>query len=94
MSCYLNTKDIYVTMSMCPETIHSFYGFPQELYDMRYRCPSIIEVAKQIIELALEVIGDSERGLDHGAWKILFHLYPLPDIPVVLLSINNRKPSE
>ncbi len=42
-------------------TIHSFYGFPQELYDMRYPCPVIIEVAKQIVELELEVIGDSER---------------------------------
>ncbi len=94
MSAHWNTEDIYVTTSMRPETIHSFYGFPQELYDMRYSCPGSIEIAKQIIELAPDVKGDEDWGLDHGAWTILVHLYPLADIPVVLLSVDNSKPSE
>ncbi len=74
------------------ETIHDFYGFPQELYQMQYRATGCPEVAKEVV-LALQAAGfevnqDSEHGLDHGAWQPLRQMFPDADIPIVPLSMQ------
>lgn len=81
-----------VTAMMHPETIHDFYGFPNELYAQQYPAPGSPELAK----LTLSMLGpdcelDYKWGLDHGAWSILNYLYPEADIPVVQLSVDKRK---
>ncbi len=80
-----------------PKQINDFYGFPEELYVLKYPVIGSPEIAKKIKEL-LEPIEniefDNSWGIDHGAWVPLSRLFPKADIPVVQLSINGSKPSD
>lgn len=74
------------------ETIHDFYGFPQELYELQYPATGCPEVANEVV-IALQAAGfevaqDKEHGLDHGAWQPLRHMFPDADVPIVPLSMQ------
>ena len=77
-----------------PKTIHDFGGFPQALYDAQYPAPGAPEAAKATIELvrSSHLKGDTEWGLDHGAWSVLIKMFPKADIPVFQLSLDLGKP--
>ncbi len=85
------TAGLEVAISARPETIHDFGGFPEALYQLRYPASGAPEVAAEVLE-ALARAGfpgrsNPHRGLDHGAWVPLMHLYPQADVPVVQLSL-------
>jgi 4,5-DOPA dioxygenase extradiol len=77
-----------------PKTIHDFGGFPQALFDAQYPAPGAPDVAKATIELvrSSRLKGDTEWGLDHGAWSVLIKMFPKADIPVFQLSLDLAKP--
>jgi 4,5-DOPA dioxygenase extradiol len=83
-----------VTVSTAPRTIHDFGGFPRELYQVQYPAPGDPQLARRVQQLLapLPVTLDSSRGLDHGTWSVLCHVYPRADIPIVQLSIDESKP--
>lgn len=83
-----------VSVSPNPNTIHDFGGFPDELFQVQYPAPGAHDLAiftKNLITYT-PVEEDNKWGLDHGAWSILKHMFPLADIPVFQLSIDYKKP--
>jgi 4,5-DOPA dioxygenase extradiol len=83
-----------VTADPAPRTIHDFGGFPRKLYEVKYPAPGSPELARRVTELLSPVaVGlDETRGLDHGTWAVLTHVFPKADIPVVQLSIDETQP--
>lgn len=76
-------------------TIHDFYGFPAELYDIEYPATGCPEAAREVAA-ALKAAGLAAheapaQGLDHGAWIPLRLMYPDADVPVVPLSLQSHR---
>ena len=74
-----------------PQLIYDFYGFPDELYKIKYPVIGSPELAKQVKELLAPIVTveyNNDWGIDHGAWVPLKWLFPEAEVPVVQLSIN------
>ena len=92
VSAHWETGVPMVTANPKPETIHDFGGFPEALYKIRYPAPGAPDVASRVVELlkdaGIATGQDGCRGLDHGAWVPMMHMYPEHDVPVVQLAVQ------
>jgi 4,5-DOPA dioxygenase extradiol len=93
-SAHWETNLPMLTGSPKPETIHDFSGFPEPLYRIRYAAPGEPDLAASALdrlkEAGFTAAIEGCRGLDHGAWAPLLHMYPEADVPVVQVSIQTQ----
>jgi 4,5-DOPA dioxygenase extradiol len=96
VSAHWETRGTSVTAMNQPKTIHDFYGFPKELYNVQYPAPGSPALAKEVVGIVkkADVKLDLEWGLDHGCWIVLKHFYPDADVSIVELSIDHFKDAE
>ena len=94
-SAHWDTRVPTITAMAQPDTYHDFYGFPEPLYRLRYPAPGSPDLARQAESLlvagGLPGALEYDRGLDHGVWSILLHMYPEADIPVVQISLQTAQ---
>ena len=93
VSAHWLTEGTFVHVAPQPRTIHDFWGFPKELYDVRYPCPGDPARAgeTQALVTRAKVAADLDWGVDHGTWSVLRRMYPNADLPVFQLSLDMRK---
>jgi 4,5-DOPA dioxygenase extradiol len=75
--------------------VYDYYGFPAEMYRVRYDAPPAPELGDRVEALLRGVRKtdrDAARGLDHGAFAPLRWLYPKADVPVLEISIPTDDP--
>jgi 4,5-DOPA dioxygenase extradiol len=96
ISAHWLTEGTFVHIAEKPKTIHDFWGFPKELYDINYPCPGAPAYAKaaQTLIANTQVETDMDWGIDHGTWIVLHRMFPLADIPVFQMSIDISKPGQ
>ncbi len=88
---------VQITSSNLPGVIYDFYGFPQELYELKYNAPGnsslALKIADQLQKRNIEAVLNDRQGLDHGAWVPLKIMFPEEKISVVQVSLPiPRKP--
>ncbi|BCJ88184.1 DODA-type extradiol aromatic ring-opening family dioxygenase [Effusibacillus dendaii] len=98
-SAHWVSRTLSLTSTNEPQrTIYDFGGFPKDLYEVIYPAKGSVKVAEEVAELlesnGIEVRRDLGRGLDHGVWVILRHMFPEADIPVIPVSVNPLLPPE
>jgi len=102
ISAHWETKNGFeVNSNSKPSQIYDFSGFPQALYDIRYKPEGNPELAQRIVDLANEynkiqktksttvrINVNETHGNDHGTWVPLSVMFPNQDVPVVQISID------
>lgn len=91
---WMSSGAVYTAPQETPETIHDFYGFPEELFRIQYSAPGSPDTVKIIQEMIPNIELNTQWGIDHGTWSVLVHLFPEANIPVVQISLDLSQPFE
>ncbi len=91
VSAHWQTEGTRITAGANPEQIYDFYGFPEELYAVRYAPSGHPELAREIARAIPGVELDETRGIDHAGWAPVSRIYPNADVPLLELSLDYTK---
>jgi 4,5-DOPA dioxygenase extradiol len=93
ISAHWLTEGTRVTDAPKQQIIYDMYGFPDELYKVKYDANGSPEIANILTKKLqdYEAKLDSTWGLDHGTWSVLKHLNPEPKVPVLQISLDVNK---
>lgn len=95
ISAHWTTKGTFVSVNSQPKAIYDFGNIDDRLLQIKYEPKGHPQLARQTIDEATNyhIQEDQAKGLDHGAWTVLKHLYPKADVPVFELSIDDSLPA-
>ena len=89
ISAHWYTKDTFIQSTEIPNQVYDIFGFPNELYEVKYPVKGSKELTKDVEKiLGNEVKINDDWGIDHGTWTVFVHMFPEAKIPVVQLSVN------
>ena len=95
VSAHWLSSGTFVGCDEKPEIIYDFYGFPQELYEVKYPVEGSGKFAEKTSDLLKKYgVSCGQWGIDHGSWTFLKHMYPKANVPVFQLSVDYGKPAE
>lgn len=94
VSAHWITRWTHITTNIDLETIHDFYGFPDDLYDLNYPAKTSVFLIDEVKKILPFVVEDSNYWLDHWAWTVLKKLFPDAQIPVLQMSIDSSLDSK
>ena len=95
VSAHWEATPISIGSTQTLPLIYDFGGFPQALYEVQYPAPGAPDLAQDIVDILGEehIKRNERRGLDHGTWTPLVHLFPHADIPVLQISLPSNLPA-
>lgn len=88
--------ELAISAAADPGLLYDMYGFPDELYRVKYPASGHPELAAEIAarfangKAGVSVRLDQERALDHGVWSVLVHMLAAADLPVLQLSYDEQ----
>lgn len=95
ISAHWFTPGVYVQSDPEPKQVYDFYGFPKELYELKYPAKGSKALTDRVLELLPGTLSvDDSWGIDHGTWSVLVHLFPDASVPVVQLSVDREAEPE
>lgn len=89
VSAHWTTRGLCVRRSGENPQIFDMYGFPEELYRVKYAPAGSVETADRVLAaLGGAARANNDWGIDHGVWSVLSNMYPDADVPVVMVSTD------
>ncbi len=93
VSAHWQEREFAAMAGASPPMVYDYYGFPEELYHIRYPAAGAPQLAERVCTLlrhsGLAAHLDPARGFDHGAYSILAVAYPEADVPVIQVSLRS-----
>ena len=95
ISAHWYAPGTYIQSAEKPRQVYDMYGFPEELYQLKYPVRGCSDLTKEVCDrLGSDVSINDSWGIDHGTWSVMVHMFPDASIPVVQLSVNSHLRTE